>query len=153
MKRLIMLIVVVGLVACATEALETGSELIKVTGQLTDPEGEAVDPGVYEVMFSVFEKPKGGNPLWKTIMFVEVGPGGMFSALLGPIGIDVFTDPKYPEEPQLRYLEMQAVEDDPISPRTPISSPTGTTTASRLNKSDVSHSSTKGLDTTTDTLQ
>ncbi len=120
-KILATTILVLGLVGMATIAAAQESQVIHYQGMLTGPDGNPLRTDIYDVNFSIWDQPTGGvEPQWSEIQVVEV-TNGLFDVFLGsdiPLSADVFTHDE--GESDLRFLEIQVQDDDPMTPRTQI---------------------------------
>jgi type VI protein secretion system component Hcp len=111
-------------VALAIVPLEIGFQ-----GRLVMSDGSTPPDGSYEVIFSMWDAPTGGNMLWTETQMVEV-LSGQFNVALG-------SENDIPmEELSLNYekieLEMQVLGDTPMMPRIPLNSVPYSLVASRV---------------------
>lgn len=94
-------------------------QLINYHGTLTDKTGATVPDGQYAVVFSIYDVPTGGTPLWTetwndTSSSSVVVTGGSFNAVLGtftPIPLSFFSD--HP----VTYLGVKVGNDSEMLPR------------------------------------
>ncbi len=120
---------------CLTSLPEAGAldDLsVSYQGTLTDDAGVPAEPDIYDFQFSIYKELSGGSPLWSTVEAVDVGAKGLFSVILGPISIDVFSDPADPVEDGLRYLQITLLPDEIFEPRTPVTATPYSAVAGRL---------------------
>jgi hypothetical protein len=88
------------------------AQLINYQGVLTDPMGNAVPDGDYEIVFSIYGVPAGGSALWTETQTVTVS-GGIYNVQLGVL---------QPFKPGLSfdgdlYLAVKVESDLEMSPR------------------------------------
>lgn len=92
--------------------------VISYQGKLMQPSGAPVPDGTVTIVFSIYDVPTGGTPLWtETNTSIQV-KGGLFSAMLGsvaPIPTAVFASPD-------RYFGIKVGADSETSPRQKIAS-------------------------------
>jgi hypothetical protein len=92
--------------------------VISYQGKLMQPSGAPVPDGTVSIVFSIYDVPTGGTPVWtETNNSVQV-KGGLFSVMLGsanPIAATVFASPD-------RYFGIKVGADSETSPRQKIAS-------------------------------
>ncbi len=91
--------------------------MINYQGLLTDGGGNPVLDGNYSVMFSLYNSPTGGSPLWTEVQTVATS-NGLFNVLLGsaiPLPDTAVMD-------TAAYLEITIDNDPPLSPRVRLTS-------------------------------
>jgi hypothetical protein len=135
MKRgvLLTLIVSAAVIMSATIATPQQSQVIHFQGMLTGPDDGPLRTDIYDVNFSIWDQESGGaEPEWSEIQVVEV-TDGLFDVFLGnqiPLSADVFTHAE--GESDLRYLEIQVLGDDPMTPRIQIAKTPNSFVSSRV---------------------
>ncbi|MBN1163063.1 MAG: hypothetical protein JXB45_00655 [Candidatus Krumholzibacteriota bacterium] len=112
MKRSILIMTII-LTVLAMAAQGDIPRLINYQGVLTDPAGEAVPNGEYQITFRLYQAVTGGSPLWSEIQTVTVSHG-IFNALLGSVtALDIgFAEPY--------YLGIAVENQAELSPRLPL---------------------------------
>lgn len=83
MKRMLAFVALVAVCAAAPAAAEP-PRLVSYQGVLADMGGVAVEDGVYEMTFRLWDAESGGTQLWSETQMVPVGKG-IFSVLLGDV--------------------------------------------------------------------
>jgi hypothetical protein len=89
-------------------------QMINYQGKLTNPSGDPVADGDYDITFKIWNWESGGTLLWNSGPQAITVTGGLFSYKLGsvvPLPQSMFTD-------TTRWLEITVQTDPPISPRT-----------------------------------
>jgi hypothetical protein len=134
-KRAIPTIIIVAM-ACISAfdmAAAQESRVIHFQGLLTGPDGGPLRTDIYDVIFSIWDQESGDTqPIWSETQVVEVTEG-LFDVFLGSVdalSADVFTHAE--GESELRYLEIQVVGDDPMTPRTQIAKTPSSFLSSRV---------------------
>ncbi|MBN1213746.1 MAG: tail fiber domain-containing protein [candidate division Zixibacteria bacterium] len=112
--RLVKCIFVLGLflLGVAQTAESSYPPFMNYQGRLTDPSGNPVPDGNYNVVFTIYDLPTGGTELWTSGTLPVSVKDGLFNVVLGEIGSSVF-DPAGE-----RFLGIKVGSDPEITPRT-----------------------------------
>ncbi len=113
--KLVILFTVTLAVGLSTLATAEVPQMINYQGYLTNPSGNPVGNGDYQITFSIYDVPVDGTAIWGSGLQTVSVNKGMFVYLLGsaaPLPDDLF------EADTLRWLGIKVGTDDEISPRT-----------------------------------
>jgi hypothetical protein len=136
LRRIIFSVIIVAAVsALPTDfAIAQHPQVIHFQGLLTSPGGGPLRTDIYNVNFSIWDhRTDGIEPLWSETQVVEV-TDGLFDVFLGSVialSADVFTSFDG-EDIGLRYLEIEVVGDEPMTPRTQIAKTPNSFVSSRV---------------------
>ena len=124
------------LMACimGTSASAATPLVLPHQGRLLDG-SDAPLSGSYTIVYSIFDVPTGGSPLWTESHVGVAVSDGLFSVQLGsvvPLTADILTGASENGLSVARYLEMQLSGQPPISPRTQLASSPYAVAASRI---------------------
>lgn len=106
------IVVALGLTTATTAGIP---QMINYQGYLTNPSGNPVGNGDYQIIFSIYDVLVGGTPIWASGSQTVSVNKGMFLYPLGsaaPLPDDLF------EADTLRWLGIKVGSDDELSPRT-----------------------------------
>jgi hypothetical protein len=136
LRQIILYIIIVAIVSALPTDFATAQQpqVIHFQGLLVGPDGGPLQTDIYEVNFSIWDHATNDyEPLWSEIQMVEA-TDGLFDVFLGSVdslSADVFT-PFDGEDIGLRYLEIEVVGDEPMTPRIQIGKTPNSFVSSRV---------------------
>lgn len=105
-------LILISLMICTVLSAQDIPQLINYQGFITDKDGTALS-GDYKIIFSLYDRPQGGDPIWQETHNAVRVENGMLNILLGSVDSTLNTDVLSGK----RYMGIKVGDDNELSPR------------------------------------